>query len=294
MSKLLFGCNVTISAASGADPVGDARRAEHAGFDFVSLNDHPGAAGPVGEAWTLLSWIAAKTDIVTVAPRVLAVPLRLPAVVAKACETLDRLSGGRVILGLGSGGAPEELERFGARSASAAERTLALEEALRITRGLWAGEPTSFAGKVFRVDNLQLDPKPGRNIPVWLGTYGRRGLFLAGAFADGWWPSLGYLPERDLPPMRARVLQAAVDAGRNEHDIRCVLNLKVHLGPDGNADEGAVVGDAGQVVDRLMCFIDMGFEGFNLLPEGDDLDAQVRGLGDQVLPRMRALAEPSS
>lgn len=291
MNELLFGCNVSTSAAPGSDPVRDARRAENAGFDFVSLNDHPGAGGPVREVWTLLSWIAAKTDTIAIASRVLAVPLRLPAVVAKASETLDRLSGGgRVILGLGSGGAPDELERFGIRSTSAAERTIALEEAVRIIRGLWSGEPFSYSGEAYRVENLQLEPKPARQIPIWLGTFGRHGLALAGALADGWFPSLGYRPENELPLMLARVVEAALHVGRSEQDVRCVLNLKVHLGPDGKPDEGSVVGDAKQVVDRLGRFVEMGFEGFNLMPAGDDLDAQVRELGDKVLPQVREFA----
>jgi alkanesulfonate monooxygenase SsuD/methylene tetrahydromethanopterin reductase-like flavin-dependent oxidoreductase (luciferase family) len=291
MSDLLFGCNVSISAVPDSDPVQDARRAERSGFDFVSANDHPAAGGSVREAWTLLSWIAAQTQSIAVVPRVLAVPLRLPALVAKASETLDRLSGGRVILALGSGGSPDELDRLGVHPASAAERTTGLEESLRIIRGLWEGEPFSFSGEVYRVEDLRLDPKPTRRIPVWLGTFGRRGLGLAGSLADGWLPSLGYLPEGELPRMRARVLEAAIDAGRNERDVRCLLNLRVRLEEHVISDAGSVVGDAKQIVDRLKQFVELGFRGFNLVPEGDDLDVQVQKLGDYVLPEVRAFAQ---
>ncbi len=287
MSGLLFGCNVAISTDAGSDPVHGAREAERAGFDFVSVNDHPAGGGPVREAWTLLSWIAAKTERIAVAPRVLAVPFRLPAVVAKACETLDRLSDGRVILALGSGGSPDELAQFGASPGSAAERTTGLDEAVCIIRGLWGGEAFSYSGEVYRVANLQLDPKPERRIPIWLGTFGRRGLVLAGTLADGWLPSLGYGPESELPVMRARVVEAALAAGRSEHDVRCVLNLGVHLGGDGSGDAGSVVGESKRVVEGLTHFVEMGFGGFNLVPEGDDVDSQVRALGDEVIPEIR-------
>jgi alkanesulfonate monooxygenase SsuD/methylene tetrahydromethanopterin reductase-like flavin-dependent oxidoreductase (luciferase family) len=290
MSDLLFGCNVSISAAPGSDPVQDARRAEDSGFDFVSANDHPAAGGSVREAWTLLCWIAAQTQSIAVVPRVLAVPLRLPALVAKASETLDRLSGGRVILALGSGGSPDELDQLGVHPASAAERTTGLEESLRIVRGLWKGELFSFSGQVYRVENLRLDPRPARPIPVWLGTYGRRGLVLAGALADGWLPSLGYVEEEKLPRMRARVIEAAVACGRGDRDVRCLLNLRVHLGGGGISDPGSVVGDSQQVAERLKHFVGLGFSGFNLVPEGVDLDVQVRQLGDEVLPEVRAFA----
>jgi alkanesulfonate monooxygenase SsuD/methylene tetrahydromethanopterin reductase-like flavin-dependent oxidoreductase (luciferase family) len=291
MSDVLFGCNVSISAAADSDPVRDARAAERAGFDFVSVNDHPAAGGPVREAWTLLSWVAARTERISVAPRVLAAPLRLPAVVAKACETLDRLSGGRVILGLGSGGSPEELGRFGAHFGSAAERTTALEEAVRIIRALWSGETLSFPGEVFQVDDLQLKPKPDGKIPIWLGTFGKRGLALAGTLADGWFPSLGYGREDELRSMRARVLEAAIAAGRKERDVRCVLNLKVHLGTDATPDAGSIAGDAKLVVDRLNRFVEMGFGGFNVIPEGAEVGAQVRALGDDVLPAVHGFAK---
>jgi alkanesulfonate monooxygenase SsuD/methylene tetrahydromethanopterin reductase-like flavin-dependent oxidoreductase (luciferase family) len=288
MSDLIFGCNVSVSAVS--DPVRDARAAERARFDFVSVNDHPAGGGPVREAWTLLSWIAAKTERIAVAPRVLAVPLRLPAVVAKSCETLDRLSSGRVILTLGSGGSPDELAQFGALSGTAGQRTTGLEDAIRIIRGLWSGEAFSYSGDVYRVANLRLDPEPVRRIPIWLGTFGRRGLVLAGSLADGWFPSLGHRPESELPRMRARVVESALAAGKSADDVRCVLNLKVHLGGDVTGDAGALEGEPNRVVDGLNRFVEMGFGGFNIIPEGNDFDAQVAAIGDEVIPAVRSFA----
>jgi len=105
MQPLTFGLNISTSAAPGADPVTDARVAEALGFDFVSASDHPSGRHPTFETWTMLTWICAATDRIAVASRVFSLPFRSPALVAKMAESLDRLSGGRLILGLGAGAA---------------------------------------------------------------------------------------------------------------------------------------------------------------------------------------------
>ena len=91
MTGLLFGVDVPTSAAPGADPVAAARRAESLGYDFVSSSDHPSGTAPTYETWTMLSWIAAATSGIRVLTRVLGVPYRNPAMVAKMAETFDRL-----------------------------------------------------------------------------------------------------------------------------------------------------------------------------------------------------------
>src|SRR5256885_5257289 len=112
MTNLMFGLNVSTSAAPGADPVAAARRAEALGFDFVSASDHLHGGSPSYETWTMLSWIAAATSRVRVATRVLGLPYRHPPVIAKMAETFDRLSGGRPILGLGGGAVGAGVDAF--------------------------------------------------------------------------------------------------------------------------------------------------------------------------------------
>src|SRR5919198_6664926 len=108
MAAIQFGLNISTTADQGADPVGDAKRAEELGFDFVSSSDHPGTSSPNYETWTMLSWIAASTSRIGIATRVLGVPFRPPALLAKMAATLDALSGGRLILGLGGGSGDDE------------------------------------------------------------------------------------------------------------------------------------------------------------------------------------------
>lgn len=92
-AAMIFGLNVTTSAGPGAGPVAEARTAEALGFDFVSASDHPSGSQPSFESWTMLTWIAAATEHIAVASRVLSLPLRARALVAKMAESLDRLSG---------------------------------------------------------------------------------------------------------------------------------------------------------------------------------------------------------
>jgi len=211
MSASLFGLNVS----SGEDPVGDAVRAEDLGFDFVSAFDHLHGEAPTYEPWTLLTTIAARTTRLKVATRVLAVPYRHPAVLAKMAETLDRLSGGRLILGLGGGYDDREFAAFGLAARSAREKIEGLEEAVRVLRGLWAPESFSFDGRFYSLRDARIAPKPGHRIPIWVGTFRARGLALAGRLADGWIPSYGMAPPDEVVHLRARVLDAAASAGRN-------------------------------------------------------------------------------
>src|SRR5438105_10619492 len=172
MTEVRFGLNVSTSAAPGADPVADALAAEELGFDFISANDHPCGTEPTHEVWTMLAWIAARTSRIGIATRVLGIPYRPPAVVAKMAATLDLLSGGRLILGLGGGYSDEEFRAFGLGTPTPSEKVGGLDEAIRIARGLWSEPRFTFDGNVYRTDDAPLEPKPRRRIPIWLGTYG--------------------------------------------------------------------------------------------------------------------------
>ena len=198
MSGLLLGLNIPTSAAPGADPVALARQAEALGFDFVSASDHLHGGQPTHETWTMLAWIAAATTRIRVATRVLAVPYRHPPVLAKMAETFDRLSGGRLILGLGGGASNQEFHAFGLGARSPRDKIDGLEEAIQVIRGVWAQPRFSFDGRLYHTDGADVEPKPERHIPIWLGTFGPRALALTGRLADGW------IPRDSAPAARAR------------------------------------------------------------------------------------------
>jgi alkanesulfonate monooxygenase SsuD/methylene tetrahydromethanopterin reductase-like flavin-dependent oxidoreductase (luciferase family) len=288
MTTPQFGLDISTSAAPGADPVADAVTAERLGFDFVSASDHPGGDHPTYETWTMLSWIAARTERIRLATRVLGVPYRNPAMTAKMAETFDRLSGGRLILGLGGGYSDAEFRAFGLTVPTAREKVDGLGEAIEIIRGLWSEPRFSFAGRLHRAEAADLEPKPDRRIPLWLGTFGPRALALTGRLADGWIPSLGYGPRDGLPAMRDRVLAAARSAGRAAEEITCALNLTVRIDDAAGYDDGSVTGSADAVIEQLNRLVGWGFTALNLAPTGPGRDEQVERLAREVLPAVRA------
>jgi alkanesulfonate monooxygenase SsuD/methylene tetrahydromethanopterin reductase-like flavin-dependent oxidoreductase (luciferase family) len=282
MTQLLLGVN--IPASTDSDPVELARAAETLGYDFVSASDHPCGTNPTRETWTMLTWIAASTTRIRLATRVLGVPYRPPAIVAKMAETLDRLSSGRLILGLGGGYSDAEFRAFGLATPTPRQKVDGLEEAIQIIRGLWSQPEFSFSGRLYRTEDADLEPKPAHRIPIWLGTFGDRALRVTGRHADGWIPSLGYVPDDDLLAMRRKVL-AARDTG--DEDFTCALNLTIHVGgrPDPARPE-LVAGTAEQITERLRGFIRAGFSAFNAITIPAHLD-QLERIATEVLPQLR-------
>jgi probable F420-dependent oxidoreductase len=270
----IFG--IDIPASTTVDPVAAARTAEELGYDFVSTSDHPSGTDPSNETWTMLAWMAAHTTRIGVMPRVLGVPYRNPAMVAKMAETLDRLAGGRLILGLGGGASDEEFRAFGIDVPSPRDKVDGLAEAIEIVRGLWTTPALTYAGRIHRVAEAPLEPKPTRRIPIWVGTFGPRALAVTGRLADGWMPSLGYAPLEQLPVMRDRIAAAAEGAGRDPADITLALNVEVRV---DNGEKEA---------DRLRHLTTMGFTVLNLKPSGPGRQEQVERLALEVLPLLKA------
>jgi alkanesulfonate monooxygenase SsuD/methylene tetrahydromethanopterin reductase-like flavin-dependent oxidoreductase (luciferase family) len=290
MAKLTIGVNLPTSAAPGADPVADAMRAERLGFDFVSSSDHPCGAQPTFETWTMLAWVAAATSRIRIATRVLGVPYRPPPMVAKMAETLDRLSGGRLILGLGGGFSDDEFRAFGLRVPSPRDKVDGLEEAIRIIRGLWSERAFTFHGRLFHTEVADVEPKPEHRIPIWLGTYGPRALQVTGRLADGWIPSQGFAPPEEVTGMRAKVMAAARAAGRDPEEITCAYNVQVRV-DERRAERASIVsGPPGAVADQLAGFVGLGFGALNLMPSGPDASEQVERLAEEVVPAVRAAA----
>jgi alkanesulfonate monooxygenase SsuD/methylene tetrahydromethanopterin reductase-like flavin-dependent oxidoreductase (luciferase family) len=292
-AKIQFGLAIPADAAPGADPVGEAREAERLGFDFVGTSDHPCGTSPSYETWTMLTWIAAATSTIRVGSRVLGVPYRNPAMVAKMAETLQRLSGGRLILGLGGGFSDNEFRAFGMPVPSPREKVDGLADAITIARGLWTEPSFSHAGQHYHTDEASIEPKPDTPIPVWLGTFGPRALRVTGELADGWIPTLAYLPDAGIAGMRSRILRAAESAGRDTGAFTFALHLQVAVGDHGagdqtEADSGELKGSADAVAARLAGYVRRGFTAFSLVPSGPDRAAEIERIAKEVLPAVRA------
>ncbi len=189
--------------------------ADRAGLDLVTFQDHPYQPRLL-DAWTLLSYVAARTSRISLAPNVLNLPLRPPAVVARAVAALDRLSGGRAELGLGAGGFWDAIEAMGGRRLTPGQGVDALEEAIDVIRALWAvDEPRKarFDGRYYTLAGAARGPAPLHDVGIWIGAYKPRMLALTGRKADGWLPSLPYLEEGGLAAGNAAIDAAAVRRG---------------------------------------------------------------------------------
>jgi alkanesulfonate monooxygenase SsuD/methylene tetrahydromethanopterin reductase-like flavin-dependent oxidoreductase (luciferase family) len=157
--------------------------AERLGYDAASLYDVLAAPGP--ECWTALTALTRATQRIVAVPLVLSGPYRHPAVVAKMAATLDELSGGRVILGLGAGGSGDDANAFGVPWPPAGQRIAALDEAVGVMRMLWRGGG-SFRGRWYQLRDAPGYPgasRPG-GPPVLIGGHGRELLRVAARRAD--------------------------------------------------------------------------------------------------------------
>src|SRR6478735_7220640 len=224
---LEFGAFLTPRNAPATEPVEHAVLCEQLGYDLVTFQDHPYQPRFL-DTWTLLSWVAARTERIRVSGNVLNLPLRQPAVLAHAAASLDLLSGGRFDLALGAGGFWDAIEAMGGPRRAPGEAVQALTEAIEIIRGIWAADdrrPLRVAGTFHHVSGAKRGPAPSRNIPIVLGAYGQRMLRTVGRLADGWLPSLGNLPPDGLARGNELIDRSATAAGRDPRTIRRWLNL---------------------------------------------------------------------
>jgi alkanesulfonate monooxygenase SsuD/methylene tetrahydromethanopterin reductase-like flavin-dependent oxidoreductase (luciferase family) len=201
--------------------------ADATGLDVVGVQDHPYQRRFL-DTWTLLSFVAARTQRVALVPDVANLPLRQPAVLAKAAASLDVLSGGRVELGLGAGAFWDAIEAMGGPRRSGPESVDALEEAIAIIRASWDGERSvRVEGRHYRARGFHPGPPPAHRIGIWLGAYGPRMMGVVGRLADGWLPSVPRLPLDEVPRRHALIDHAAQGAGRDPAAIHRACNLSL-------------------------------------------------------------------
>ena len=255
--------------------VAQAMAADQAGLDYVAVQDHPYQRRFL-DTWTLLSYVAARTERVRLVPDVLNLPLRLPSVIAKSAASLDLLTRGRVELGIGAGAFWEGIEAVGGARLTPKESVDALEEAIAVLRAFWSGERSvTVEGARYRLAGAKPGPRPAHPVGVWIGAYGPRMLRLTGRLGDGWLPSLGRLDAADVEAMHARVDEAARRAGRDPAAIKRVANT-ARL--DGQPNAWA---------DQLLRGAELGFETLIVPVPDDDPIGFIRRLGEDVAPKVR-------
>ena len=205
-----------------------AKRLDAAGYQGVWAWDHfvgqRDGTVPVVENWTILSMAAASTSRLTVGPFVINVMNRHPAVLARMASTLQIASGGRLVLGMGIGGAPKEHAAYGIDFPEARERVARLEEAIAVIRALWTGGPVTRPSPFYPLEDAHAFPIPTPPPPIVIGGETPAGARLAGRIGDGW-SAFDDNFEQNLP----LYLEALAATGRRREDQRVYVGFQ-----DGN------------------------------------------------------------
>lgn len=285
---LLFGTFITPTNQAPDQVVALAQLSEAAGLDLATFQDHPYQSAFL-DTWTLLSYVAAQTSRIHLSGNVINLPLRGPAVLARAAASLDLLSGGRLELGLGAGGFWDPIVAMGGDRLTPGESVTALEEGIDIIRGIWdADNHTRLVvdGAHHRVNGAKRGPAPAHDIGIWLGAIKPRMLRLVGRKADGWLPSLGYMQSLDQLTESNKVIDdAAVKAGRDPREIRRLVNVNGRLVADRSNQ--LLVGPPEQWAEQLAVLtLQYGMSAFILA--GDDPNA-IALYGQEVAPAAREL-----
>ena len=294
--ELEFGYFLIPDASDPQGVLETARLAEQLGYDLLAIQDHPCQRRHL-DALALAGVILAQTERIRVFHDVGNLPLRPPAVFAKAAATLDLLSGGRFEVGLGGGGYLDAAAAMGAPPLSPGESLEALEEAVAIMRASWSGERSlRFEGRYYRLDGTHPGPPPAHEIGIWLGAARRRALQLTGRIADGWAaPLMNYYPPAAVADSLTIIDQAAREAGRDPREIRRIYNVPGEFtatapAPARDTDE-SIVGPPDHWVGVLTHLaIDLGFSSLILIapPDPETLRIFIQDVSPRVRERVEA------
>jgi probable F420-dependent oxidoreductase len=249
-----------------ADVLAMAQAAESMGFDAIWISDHVGFGDPAGEwkgaweSWTLLSALAASTQRVALGNYVLAVSFRNPALLAKMAETLDEISGGRVILGLGAGWNEPEYTSYGVPFD---DRFRRFEDALRIITDMLHRGSSTHDGHTIQTRSARIEPRGPRpqGLPVMVGANGSRMLRLTAELADHWNGGMPSLEE--LPGMLAEIDEVCRAVGRDPATLTRSMEVLVRTvgAPAGvPAEEQEIRGESEAIAAKLRAFADLGLD----------------------------------
>ena len=264
-----------------------ARAAEAAGFDGMWGMDHlapPLAVDqPMYEAMTLNTFLAARTEQLTLGSLVLCDALRHPATLAREAVTIDHVSGGRFELGIGSGSVPEELVTFGVEPQGTGDRVTRLGETLDVIRALWSGESLDRDGRFFRMTAAQQLPVPLDRIPILIGGTGARMMKLVERHADWWNVPLHQLDKLDeMRPhagkARVSVQERIVFIPSEDEREQITETAARRFG-----SMGTVVGSASELVDHYGTHTEIGVERFYVWFSDFGAPATLEAFGAEVI-----------
>ncbi len=269
-------------------------QAESLGYDFFLVSNHflrpsigtQKATSIRGEStidtWSILSYVAAKTSRIRVGSLVAPLPLYNPFFLSKIVSSIDVLSGGRMIFGIGAGYDQREFEIYGTWD-NAATRVEKTRESIELIKKLWSEESVDFNGKFYSAKGVISEPKPsqGSSLPIWTGAMGKRTLELTARVADAWIPSLPLGGSLDFYAKSSRKLKS--DTQKYGRDVK--MGLLGHIIPEDFKLPFSVVGTLRSCTKTLEEYRKLGCEYFAavFLPTKDTLEL-MKSFHREVVP----------
>ncbi|MEX0806668.1 MAG: LLM class F420-dependent oxidoreductase [Candidatus Binatia bacterium] len=311
-----FGVFLPVSgrAASRKTLMQAAQQAESLGYDSVWAADrlvipwriettYPYSKGatfivppdrPFFDTLTCLAFLAGCTEKIQLGMSVMVLPYRHPLYWSKIATTIDQLSTGRLIMGVGVGWMEEE---FAAMNAPFKERGKVSDEQLTLLKQLWTEEHITFHGKYYQVDDIAFNPKPYQKprIPIWVGGEGKYAQRRAGQYGDAWFPYFVRVTPKSLAARFDNVRREAEKARRDSGAISLACCLPVELtSTDVPQQEDYLKGSVEQVSAALEKFIDIGVVHIGLqfmIPHYPERQEQIERFAREALPSLKAYAQ---
>jgi len=303
-----FGATLPQIKRTWAETRATALELEALGFDSVWVNDHlygiPGPQLPIFEAWTTLSAVGAITARVQLGTLVSPVGFRNPALLAKIAATLDNITGGRVIVGLGSGWFEMEFSGYGFDFPPLRERLQQLDEAATVMKQLWTEPQPSFAGKHFHTSSVFCEPKPVQqpHPPILIGGGGEQVLLRLAARHADIWNNLAVNQEQ-LAHKVAVLRRHCAAIGRDPASIQVSQQTMVIIGKDGAEAQAriekaravygghlgaGIAGTPQDCIDKIRAYVDAGCTMFIIEFFGRDTREPARLFAETVIPALRS------
>lgn len=259
-----------------------ARTAEECGFDSIWVTDHIVIPRQVASAYpyeatgqfevlaneyyleplTVLTYLAGVTRRIRLGTGVLVLPYRNPILLAKTVASLDVLSGGRAILGVGVGWMAEEFRAMGLDTFE--QRGAVTDEAIRLLRELWTRDEPRFAGRFFQVEDIRFYPKPVQkpHPPIWIGGHSPAALRRAALLGDGWHP-IGLRPPVGLHPAEyaqaaATIKRLAKGAGRDPGEIALTFRASLVFADRPPSPRTPFIGNPAQIIEDIRAYARLG------------------------------------
>src|SRR6266508_3524049 len=286
-----------------------ARRVDALGFDSIWTGDHVSFHNPLYESLTLLASYIAITSRVKLGVGVYLLALRHPTIAAKITSTLDVLSGGRFIFGVGVGGEnPKEFEACGVPHG---ERGARVNEGIEVVRTLWRDTPATVKGRFTQFEGVSIDPKPVQKPgpPIWIGGRSDAALRRAGRQGDGW-VSYVVQPARFAQSLE-KIRAAAAEAGRSLDGFTPAHLVFITVGRDYEtaratwirllskrysqdftplAERYGIIGTPSQCAEQIERFVQAGCRYFlmNPIAERQDQRERIETIAAEIVPRFRS------